>query len=88
MIVVANSCACDSHMTCSATRRSGNVLDLHVNMSQQICKDCGTFLALCSVPSNARTAKVLKITVDGKPVLDALEVPPSNTPATEHCYTN
>jgi hypothetical protein len=89
MIVVAMSCTCDSKMTCSVTRK-GNVLDLHVTMTQEICKDCGTFQALCAVPPEARpragTTKTYRLTVDGKPALDALELPRSDVPATQSCY--
>jgi hypothetical protein len=85
MILVKNSCVCDSKMTCSVKRR-GNVLDLHVMMSQELCKDCGTFAATCNVPVEVRSAKTLRLTIDGKPVLDALELPRENALLTEHCY--
>jgi hypothetical protein len=87
-IVVANSCVCDSSMTCSVTRR-GSLLDLHVGMTQEVCKDCGTFSATCTVPADARprgTARTYKIAIDGKPVLDALELPPSDAVPLQRCY--
>jgi hypothetical protein len=84
-IVVSNSCVCDSKMTCSVTRK-GTVLDLHVVMTQDTCKDCGTFAATCTVPPEVRSAKTLRLTIDGKPVLDVLDLPRSNAPAKEHCY--
>jgi hypothetical protein len=89
MIIVASSCVCDSRMTCSVTRRGG-VLDLRVAMTQEICKDCGTFMATCTVPAEARprggSTRTFRLTIDGKPVLDALELPRSDAPPTERCY--
>ena len=87
MIVVQASCTCDSHMTCAVTRR-GNALDLRVGMKQELCKDCGAFLAVCPVPADARPrgkSKTFRITLEGKPLLDALELPPSDAPAHEQC---
>jgi hypothetical protein len=54
-------------------------------MTQELCKDCGTFVATCAVPPGARP-KTFRITVDGKPALDALEVPPNDTAKTQQCY--
>jgi hypothetical protein len=83
-IVVASNCVCDSKMTCALTRR-GNTFDLHVGMSREICKDCGTFMALCSVPSGS-TGKKFKVAIDGKPVLESLPIPRGDAPATEQCF--
>jgi hypothetical protein len=58
-------------------------------MTQELCKDCGTFLATCAVPPDARPrghARTFRITIDGKPVLDALELPRSAGPSTDACY--
>lgn len=88
LIVVSNTCICDSKMTCAIKHRGGT-LDLHVGMSQDTCKDCGTFQATCEVPPSAMSpvqVKNYKITLDGRPVLSTLELPKSNSPATEHCY--
>jgi hypothetical protein len=89
VIVVATSCGCDSRMTCSVARRGGT-LDLHVAASQDLCNDCGTFVATCAVPVDARPrgqgTKTFRVTLDGKRVLDALELPRSDLPAVERCY--
>ena len=89
VLVVATSCGCDSRMTCSAVRRGG-ALDLHVVASQELCNDCGTFMTTCAVPADARpqgrSTKTYRVTLDGKPVLDALELPRSDMPVTERCY--
>jgi len=89
VIAVSSNCVCDSKMTCWATRR-GSALDLHVGMNQEICKDCGTFMATCTVPPDARprggSTRTFRILIDGKPVLDALELPRSEAPANEQCY--
>jgi hypothetical protein len=84
VIVVENNCACDSRMTCSASRRGGG-FDLHVGQTQELCKDCGTFIATCAVPPGPR-AKTYRITIDGKPVLDALELPRTDSASTQQCY--
>jgi hypothetical protein len=87
-IVAESSCVCDSKMTCSVTRR-GNLLDLHVGMTQEICKDCGTFSATCPVPVDARprgSARTYRIAIDGRPVLDALALPPGDAVPAQHCY--
>ncbi|HVH42364.1 MAG TPA: hypothetical protein VM925_08465 [Labilithrix sp.] len=58
-------------------------------MSAEICKDCGTFAATCRVPSDARprgSAKTYRIAVDGKPALEALELPPTDAAPAQHCY--
>jgi hypothetical protein len=51
---------------------------------------CGTFIASCTVPPDARprggSARTFRLTIDGKPVLDALELPRSDAPPTERCY--
>jgi hypothetical protein len=85
-IVVASNCVCDSQMTCSATRRGGAALDLHVRMNQEICKDCGTFRATCAVPPG--TPRKVRITMDGKALLDGLELPRTDAsgPVVERCY--
>jgi hypothetical protein len=76
-------------MTCSLARR-GNVLNLHVGMTEELCKDCGTFMAFCNVPADARprgaSTRTFRITIDGKPVLESLELPRSDAPAIERCY--
>lgn len=87
--IVETSCGCDSRMTCAVTQR-GSVLDLHIGATQELCKDCGTFAATCTVPPGARPrgkgATSLRITLDGKPALDALELRGGDGPAIEHCY--
>jgi hypothetical protein len=89
VIVVGTNCGCDSRMTCSATQR-GKTLDLHVGATQQTCNDCGTFVTTCAVPPESRpragSARTLRITIDGKPALDKLELPPGDAPAMQHCY--
>jgi hypothetical protein len=76
-------------MTCSVTQR-GKTLDLHVGMTAQICKDCGTFATTCTVPPDARprggSVRSLRITIDGKPALDALELPGGDEAAIQRCY--
>jgi hypothetical protein len=83
-IVVSNNCACDSRMTCSVMQRGGT-LDLHVGMTNELCKDCGIFSATCAVPRGMGTRKV-RIAIDGKPALDGLELPRSDAPPIERCY--
>jgi hypothetical protein len=76
-------------MTCSVTW-GGRGLDLHVAMTQGICKDCGTFSATCAVPSVAQPppgkARTFRVAIDGNRVLDGLELPPADAPLTERCY--
>jgi hypothetical protein len=83
MFIVENSCACDSQMTCSVTPRGG-VLDLHIGMTRELCNDCGRFAATCNVPRGG-AGRTYRVTIGGKPVLDALELPRTDA-VPERCY--
>jgi hypothetical protein len=89
VILVTTNCGCDSRMTCSVARRAGG-LDLHIGASQELCNDCGVFATSCAVPADVRphghAPKTIRLTLDGKPVLDALELPPNDAPVIDRCY--